>query len=199
MSIDVNELVQSIAAEVLKQLQSEDNRDCVLVLAERDCSLAAKVQKKLGDDFELFFFGEDTANRNVCRYIIPSLCVCEMSDLAIGKSSGAVMTEALRLLLLGKTIETFEFGHHAYSETAPGPLYSLYESYVETLAGFGLKKFQPKAPEVIRFREGLVTEKVVNEIAQQGASTLMIAVTAQVTPLAVEAAQNLNINIQKCL
>lgn len=199
MSVDVNELVQSIAAEVLKQLQGGENKDCVMVLAERDCTLAAKVQKKLGDDVELFFFGEDTVNRNVCRYIIPSLCVCEMSDLAIGKAQGAIMTEALRLLLLGKTIETFEFGHHAYSETAPGPLYSLYESYVEALAGFGLKKFQPKTPEVIRFREGLVTEKVVNDTAQQGALTLMVPAAAQVTPLAVEAAQNLNINIQKCL
>ncbi|CCO23638.1 hypothetical protein [Maridesulfovibrio hydrothermalis] len=199
MSVDVNELVRSIASEVLKQLQGVEQKDCVMVLAERDCSTAAMVQQKLGDDVELVFFGEDTLNRNFCRYIIPSLCVCEMSDLAIGKAQGPIMTEVLRLLLLGKTIETFKFGHHAYSETAPGSLYSLYESYVETLAGFGLKKFQPEAPEVIRFREELVTEKVVNDIAQQGASTLMVPVAAQVTPLAVETAQNLNINIQKCL
>ncbi|WP_027723010.1 hypothetical protein [Maridesulfovibrio zosterae] len=199
MGVDVNELVRSIAAEVLKQLQGDETKDCVMILAERDCVLASKIEKKLGQDVELIFFGEETMNRNISRYIIPSMCVCEMSDLAIGKAHGPIMTEVLKLLLLGNTVETFEFGHRAYSETAPGPLYSLYESYVKTLAGFGLKLFQAKAPDAIRFREGLVTEKVVSNTGAQGASTLMVPVNAQVTPLAVETAQNLNINIQKCL
>ncbi len=44
MSIDINELVQSIATEVLKQLKPESKKACVLVLAERDCLVAEKVR-----------------------------------------------------------------------------------------------------------------------------------------------------------
>ena len=199
MSVDVNELVKSIAAEVLKQLQSEDRRECVLVLAERECSVADKVRQCVGDAYEYFFFGEETSCTEFSRYIVPSLCVCEMSDLAVGKAYGRVMTEVLRLMLMGKTVEVLEFGYQAYAQTAPGPLYALYEAHEKTLAGFGLKKFQPKAPDTVRFRETLVTEAVVNDVAGQGASTLLVLPSALVTPQAVEAAKNLNIYISKTL
>ncbi|WP_432738142.1 hypothetical protein [Maridesulfovibrio sp. FT414] len=199
MSVDVNELVKSIAAEVLKQLQGGDKRECVLVLAERDCLVAEKVRDCVGGEYEYFFYGEDSPCAGFSRYIVPSLCVCEMSDLAVGKAQGRIMTEVLRLLLLGRTVEVIEFGYQAYAQTAPGPLYALYEAHEKTLAGFGLRKFQPKAPETFRFREHLVTEKVVSNVAAQGASVLIVSPSAQVTPLAAEAARNLNINISKTL
>ncbi|WP_291325601.1 hypothetical protein [Desulfovibrio sp. UCD-KL4C] len=197
--MDMNELVRSITEEVLKQLRKDEKKDCVMVLAERDKSLSEKIHDCLADDFELIFFGEDTQNKKICRYIIPSMCCSTMADLALGRCSGPIMSEVLRLLLNGVDVEVLKFGYRDFSETAAAPLFNLYEGYRETLAGFGLKEFQPKMPDTIRFRDTLVTEKAVTNAHEQKASILMVPVTAQITPLAAEVAQDLNINIQKCL
>lgn len=197
--MDVNELVRTITREVLQQMHGQKKNDCIMVMAERSPLLAGQINEKLGCESELFFWGEDTQDQSVCRYILPFLPCGDMADLAAGRAGGPYMTEVLQLLLRGTEVEVMEFGHRAYSETAPGPLYALYESYVETLAGFGLKPFQPKRPDSVRHWQLLVTEKVVNEAGEQHASTLMVPVKAQITPLAAEAARNLNIQIQKCL
>lgn len=197
--MDVNELVRTIAQEVLKQLEGQEVKDCIMVLAGRDTLLADKLHERLGGENDIFFFGEDTHGRTVCRYILPFLSCNDMADLAVGRASGPYITEVLNLLLHGTEVETLEYGYKAYSETAPGPLYMLYESYMETLAGFGLKPFQPRRPDSVRFWETLVTEAVVCDAQQQGTSVLMVPVAAQITPLAAETAQNLRINIQKCL
>lgn len=199
MSIDINELVQSIATEVLKQLQSESKKDCALVLADRDCLVAEKVRNMVGDEYEYYFFGEEFPCAEFSRFIVPSLCVCEMSDLAVGKAHGKLMTEVLRQMLLGNTVEVLAFGYEDYSQTAPGPLYALYQQHEKTLATFGMKRFQPKLPDSLKFRESLITEKVVSEAAGKGAKELMVLPAARVTPLAEEAAKELNINISKTL
>ncbi|TIH15844.1 hypothetical protein D0S45_09685 [Marinifilum sp. JC120] len=199
MTVDVNELVKSIAAEVLKQLKSDPKKDCALVLAERDCLVAEKVRNSVGDEYEYYFFGEEASCAQFSRYIVPSLCVCEMSDLAVGKAHGKIMTEVLRQMLLGQTVEVLAFGYEEYSQTAPGPLYALYQAHEKTLAGFGMKRFQPKRPESLKFREALITEKVVSDAAGQGAKELVVLPAARVTPLAEEAAKELNINISKTL
>ncbi len=197
--MDVNELVATIAREVLKQLRGESAGDCVTVLADRDCLLDAKLRECLGGDCEFFYFGDDLRDRKPGRFILPFLSCSDMADMASGKASGPCMSEVLRLLLHGTEVEVLEFEYRAHAETAPGPLYSLYESHEDTLAGFGLRAFRPKRPDTVRFRETLVTEAVVNEAGEQGASVLMVPVTAQVTPLAAEAAVNLNITIRKSL
>lgn len=197
--MDVNELVRTIAEQVLKQIQGQDNTDCILVLAEKNDLLAEKLRECLGAETDIFYCGEDTNGRTVCRYILPFLSCNDMADLAAGRAHGPYMVEVLNLLLRGAEVETLEFGYKAYSETAPGPLYTLYESYTETLAGFGLKPFQQKLPDHVRFWQTLVTEKVIIDAQQQGASVLHVPVAAQITPLAAETAKNLMVNIQKCL
>ena len=197
--MDVTELVRTVVQEVLKHLQGEAEKKGVMILAERDIFLSAKIHECLGDEVELCYFGDETQGRTFCRYILPELSCADMADLATGRASGPVMAEVQRLLLLGVEVEGLRFGYKAYSETAPAALYRLYESYEKTLAGFGLKTFQPEQAAVVRLREILVTEKMIFDVQKQGASTLMVLVTARITPLAVETAQDLNINIQKCL
>lgn len=197
--MDVDELVQTIAQEVIKQLQSTNRKECLMVMAERDESMTAKISALVGDQKDIFYCEEDICHQTICRYILPFLSCSDMADLATGKAQGLYLTEVLNLLLQGSEVEILEFEYKAYSETAPGPLYSLYESHQETLAGFGLKPFQPKQPDAIRFRDTLVTDQVVNETQQQGASVLMVPLAAQITPLAAETARNLRVNIQKCL
>ncbi len=197
--MDVNELVRTIAAEVLKQMQGQTKKDCVMVLAERaDCS-SDRLHECLGGEADIIYFGEDIQGRTVSRYILPSLSCSDMADLAAGRANGSYITAVLDVLLRGTEVEVLDFAYRAYSETAPGPLYRLYESYMQTLAGFGLKSFQQKRPDFVRIWQTLVTEKVIIEADQQGAPVVQVPVAAQITPLALEAAGNLKITIQKCL
>lgn len=197
--MDIYELVRAITQEVLQNIQKGNVADCVLVLGERDAGLAAKVRESLESEADVLFFGEDAGSRKPGRIILPLLSCTAMGDLASGKAADATSSEVLRLLLSGTEVEVLEFEYTSYSETAPGPLYSLYEAYKKTLATFGLVEFRRKRPDTFRFWEELVTAEVVTTAMQNGASTLAVPVTAKITPLAEEAAKNLNINILKRL
>lgn len=198
--MDVDALIRSIAEEVMKQLQQQQvQKPCVMVLANRELSLVSKVESCLEEAADLYFLGEDMGDRTPCRYILPSLCPGGMADLARGSASTKTLAEVLRVLLLGKEVEVLEFEYRKYGETAPGPLLSMYESYEKTLAGFGLREFSFKRPDTTRVRESLVTEKIVEQAADSGASTLAVPTDALITPLAAEAAKNLSVNILKQL
>lgn len=197
--MDVNELVRSIAQEVMKQLQEQNERECILVLADKDSVSAEQIQGLAGGEQDVLYRGENTAGRKICRYVLPSISCHDMADLAHGRATGPYMEEVLQLLLNGTEVEVLDYGHHRYSETAPGPLFLLYEKYVETLIGYGLKPFIHKSPEYLRCWDKLVTEQAVRNTGRQGASVLQVLVGAQVTPLAAETAKELNISINKCL
>jgi len=197
--VDVNELARTIAGEVLKQLNGAKEKPCVMILCARDGQVAAKVRAQLEEEADFLFFAEPAAGRTPQRYILPHLCCATMADLALGRASGSLMTEVLRLLLSGVTVEVLEFGYRAYAETAPGPLYSLYESYEKTLAGYGMREFRRRQPDTVRVREGLVTEATVNAALEKGAAVLQVPAGAVVTPLAAEIAGRGHLAIQKCL
>ncbi|MFW5488273.1 MAG: hypothetical protein ACNI3A_07640 [Desulfovibrio sp.] len=197
--MDVNELIGSIAREVLNQLRGEAQAPCVSVLADRDDALAEKIRPHLGEGDRILFSGEAAGDTVPYRYILPYLSCSDMADLAIGRASGGAVSEVLSLLLSGREVEVLEFGYQAYGETAPGPLYELYAAYGKTLATYGLVEFRRRRPDTIRFREGLVTEKNVERAHEDGASTLMVPASAVITPLALEAADRLHINILKGL
>lgn len=206
--MEVSELVRTVVREVLEQLGElrEDRgsrkpavKACVMVLAERDEQAAAKVLEHVGDEAELVFFGEDAGSLVPGRYIVPRLTCGDMAELAAGRASGPVPAEILRLLLCGTEVETLEFEYRSYSGTAPGPLYRLYETYEKTLAAYGLTGFKRAQPDTVRIREDLVTAKDVDRAHENGASVLMVPVTAKITPLAVEAAESRHIAILKRL
>ncbi|WP_136799089.1 hypothetical protein [Desulfosediminicola ganghwensis] len=197
--VDVNELVRTIAQEVIRQLQGQQKKKCIMVLTDKNDVSADTLHDLVGTDSELLYIGDSSVNREIDRYILPYLSCSDMADLANGRADGAPMTEVLKLLLAGTAIEAVDYEHRRYSETAPGPLFLLYEKYMETLSGYGLKPFKHKQPEYIRCWEPLITEQVVANTKQQGASLLQTLTSAQVTPLAAEAAKDLNIIINKCL
>lgn len=198
--MDVAELVNSVVRKVLEQLQEKDEQgNCVLILGEQNEPGSAKAFSALGNPAQAVYFGEDTTNLAVTRYVLPVLSCCDMADLATGRASGPVMQEVLRLLLLGKPVEVLEFAYTAHSETAPNALYSLYAAHEHTLATFGLTRFRPKQPDAIRFRQDLVTAADVSRAGAEGASVLMVPLGANITPLAAELAGNLHITILKRL
>lgn len=196
----LEQLVRSIAQEVLQRLQeTTSTRPCVQVLAPRDAQLEALVRQRLGcgDAVDLLFLGEDAAGRTPQRHLLPRLCCSEMADLALGRASGQRLAAVLGLLLAGVQVEVLEFDYKAHAQTAPGPLFRLYEGYARTLESYGLTECPRPRPERVHFRDELVTEKDVTQAARNGARVLEIPATARVTPLAAEAAATLHLTIQK--
>lgn len=197
--MEIDDLVRTITANVIKQMQATTTKKCCMVLSRKTPLLTERIQQLVGDDKEIFYFGEELQGQTVNRYILPSLSCNNMVDLAAGRAEGLYVKEVMSLLLQGTEVEVLDFDYKGFSETAPGPLYRLYESYQDTLKSFGLVPFRVKKPETIRFWKELVTEQTINETEQRGASTLEVSRTSKVTPLAQETAKTFNITIQKSL
>lgn len=200
MQQDLQDIIRAVAQEVIKRLQEETTtKPCVMVLGPRNEGHRLHIKECSDADMEILFWEEDTAGRTPVRYVLPFLSCNDMADLASGKASEEVASEVLQLLLSGVEVEVLEYEYRAYSESAPGPLYALYEAYEKTLVSYGMTELARKAPEAIRFRETLVTQSTVQEVHNIGATTLLVPLKANITPLAAEAAKNLNLTILKRL
>lgn len=199
--MDMAELVRTIVQEVLERTQASGTRPCVRVLASRDAGLAERIGALVAPFYacgaDLFFCGEESTGRDADRYILPRLSCSDMADLAAGRASSPCMEETLGLLLRGRSVEVLEFDYRTHAETAPGPLYELYESYEKVLAGYGLREFRPMVPEKTMVREKLITAAVVERVGAEGHRTLVVPASANITPLAVETADALHMSIVK--
>jgi len=195
--MDVNELVTTITREVIKQMTRKTQKECVMILENKNSALVAPVVDHLGEDVDLFFLDEEYGSRTPARYILPKLSCSRMVDLAAGRSSGPCGEEILRLVLAGIQVEIFEFEYRSYSDTAPGGLYRLYESYEKTLEGFGIREFIRKQSGKLRINNAVVTEKDILSAKNKGVLELRIPENANITSLAAECAQELNIKLLK--
>lgn len=195
--MDMQELVSAVVREVLEKMRESKDKPCVLVLGPRDENIAVRVRESLEEEADVLFLGESAGGRTPARHILPFLSCSDMADLALGRASGPVMEEALRLMLSGKVVETLEFGYKAHTETAPVPLFLLYESYEKTLDSFGLTAFRQKKPGEVRLRARLVTAEDVKRAQASGAPVLAVPTSSIVTPLAAETARDLNIFLKR--
>lgn len=193
--MNFDELARIVVREVLLRLKEDRTTPCVVVLAPRGDDLEARVRDCLGADTEIFFSGEDVGSRSVTRHILPELSCTAMADLAAGRAADRFGAEALELLLQGNAVETLGFEYRAHAETAPGPLYSLYEGYEKTLASYGLKLCVPRPPEMAVLRQSLVTLRDIRAAEARGVRMLCVPASARITPLAAETAGELHISI----
>jgi len=195
--MDLNELAQIITREILRNIKQETKKDCVMVLGKRSSELLDICKKKLGETAEIIFSDDSAEDITPVRYIVPSISCSSMAELAAGMAPNSFTQEILRLLLDGNQVETFEFEYKCFTETAPESLYSLYETYEKTLAGYGLKQFEEILPDTLRIRKNLVTEKDVFMAQEKGASVIFIPEKANITPLAADSARDLNVRLLK--
>ncbi|MEA3265578.1 MAG: hypothetical protein U9P42_01365 [Candidatus Fermentibacteria bacterium] len=193
----IDDLVQTIVREVLKQLQGATENRQVLILARQDDPNVATVLRHLDQHEKAIFWNPAEKGVAPARIILPLLSCSQMADLALGRTTGALSKKTLELLLMGKTVEVFEFEYLQYGKTAPESLYRLYVSYEETLRGFGLKRFAAEEPNIARLDHQLVSERDIIEAHQQGISVLQVLSDAQLTPLAVDCARERGIQLQK--
>ncbi len=193
--METNELVKLIVKGVLQQLENS-GKNRVLIYAKKGCSGADQVLKYLGDKKEVAWVEEKKEEDVFKRRIIPFITCNQMADLAAGKAVDPVMKSVLKDLLTGKKIEVFQFEYCRYKDTAAEDLIRLYESYEEKLTLYGLTLVNDKN-ETICIRKGLVSEKDIIVANEKGARILKVPATANITPLAVESARDLNVKILK--
>lgn len=193
----IDDLVQTIVREVLKQLQETTNQQQVLILSRQDDGAVAPVLQHLEQHSNIVFWDPAIDISAPARTIIPFLTCSQMADLALGRATGPLLKKALDLLLVGKPVEVFEFEYLKFSETAPETLYRLYESYEEILYGFGLRRLDTEGGKIVRLKQRLVTERDVLKAHQQGVSVLRILSDAQLTPLAVDCARERGVQLQR--
>lgn len=198
--MDMNELVRSIAQEVLKELKKEEAsapKDCIMVLSPRNTELLEAVKQSVGSDFDFCFSGENQGQSNPVKYVLPYISCTQMADLAAGKADDDISREVLNLLLKGKKVEVLVYEYKTHEQTAPSALFNLYESYEKTLTTFGLSKFEKKKPESMRLKKSLITEQDIITASESGALKLFVDDNTNITPLAVESAKNLNVQLLK--
>ena len=206
----MEQLIRDIVAQVVRELRARPlgpdqtglpaRPACprIRVLATRNEALVSRVLERTGEA-ELIFDGEERASEPCSRHLLPDLGCSAMAELAAGSATEPCLRDVLNCLLHGVTVEVLDFAYHAHRETAPGPLYRLYEAYEQTLADFGLVAFRVPTPEVVRQWDDLVTAAMVEQAAATGTGTLMVRADAKVTPLAQDAANRLNLHIVKQL
>ncbi|MCK5913589.1 MAG: hypothetical protein KAG12_06895 [Desulfuromusa sp.] len=192
----IDDLVQTIVREVLKQLQETTDHQQILILARQDDVAVAPVLQYLEQSNRVVFWDPNNDIVAPVRTILPFLSCTQMADLALGRTTGPLLKKALDLLLKGKTVEVFEFEYLNFNKTAPEALYQLYASYEKTLRGFGLKRIEAET-QGTWLHKRLVTERDIIEAHQQGISVLQILSDAQLTPLAIDYAREHGVQLQK--
>nr|WP_320011114.1 hypothetical protein [uncultured Desulfobulbus sp.] len=130
-------------------------------------------------------------------YIVPTLSINTMVELAMGKASDEQGQLILTLLLSGKRVSVVDFAYMAFEQTAPHALWQLYSSQRKQLEAFGLVTYRAAVPEKIMHQGHLVTEHDVERMAQDGVKVVQLAPGAIVTGLAQDKAKSLNIEISR--
>ncbi len=194
--METNELVKLIVKEVIEKLGTSSNENRVLIYAKKGCSGADQVLKYLGDKTTIVWAEEKNEDEVFKRRIVPFITCNQMADLSAGKAVDPVMRNVLKDLLYGNKIEVFQFEYCRYKETAAEELVRLYESYEEKLALYGLTIIE-EINETKCIRKALVSEKDIITANENGARVLKVPATAIITPLAVECARDLNVELLK--
>ncbi len=194
-------MIQAVVLEVLKRLQPSQSTVCVQVIGGRDAAVEDKVRSLLAPCYgaapDIVFSGECCSGHAPDRIILPRLTCTAMADLAAGRASDPCTAETLSHLLLGEKVEVLEMEYRTYASTAPAALYKLYASHENTLKGYGLVLFQPKARENVRMHARLITAADVEKAAGEGAHCIDAPSGAIITPLAAEKAEALGISLRR--
>ncbi|MEA1967682.1 MAG: hypothetical protein U9N77_05640 [Thermodesulfobacteriota bacterium] len=201
--MEIEELVQTIVSQVLKQLNRTPEqeqvmeKECIMILEKKGNVKNEPVLNYLGDSVEVFYVDNEPPRERPMRYILPFLSCSGMAALAKGMAVEPVTEKVLSLFLAGRCVEVFEFEYKLFSQTAPDALYRLYESHEESLAAFGLKAVEVEENYTMRLRKKVVTEKDIIQAMEHGVAVLRIPADASITSLAVESAGTYDIQLLK--
>lgn len=199
--MEQDKLVELILAEVLKRLvrpQTAPARPLVRIYAWRSLELASRILPLLqawhGPDVALVFNGEKQEGELAGR-LLPLLSCTDMADLAAGQAHSETAHAILQELLLGHRVDVLDYEYLSHADTAPSALYAVYRACEDKLASYGLVRFKIRQPETRHCQDGLITAGHVEQAAEAGVRSLIVATTAKITPLAAESADRLGIQL----
>lgn len=196
MRVD-KELVEQMVLQIMGQLATAQGVQNVLILGSKID--AANISLPKQDDVTTKVYCSDDAFdvAEIDRYILPSLEIEDMADLALGKATSVKARQILDLLLGGKTVEVYTYAYAGYAESAPSQLYQMYCDYAKTLNGFGLCPLQKQVQKTNRISAKVISEKDVEKCNADGITRIIVSHKAIVTSLAVECAKKFGIEIQR--
>ncbi len=171
-----------------------------LILAEQDRVDKKSLSRQLSKAACPVFMGDSVVAQDIVdaayeRIILPRLCLKEMADLALGRAAGGIPGLVLSLLMQGQKIEVLAFDYDEFKDTAPPALFQMYRGYEDTLAGFGLCRFQSGCGHSRTIHDRLVTERVVTELSATGVTKIITGPGCLVTALAADMARENSIRI----
>lgn len=196
MPVD-KDLVEQLVVQILGQLSDTPRSLNIRVLGTRDEASQLPLPQNGGSRVTLFCDGDVCDHNKIDRYILPRLEVEDMADLAVGKATSAKARDVLALLLLGKTVEVYQYAYTGFEETAPGKLYQLYCDYAAALSDFGLCPLQKKVQKVKRVEERVLSEKDIEKCKNEGMTRIHVSGKTLVTSLAEECAKKFGIEIHR--
>jgi ethanolamine utilization protein len=191
------ELVEQMVVQIMGQLANAQGVENVLILGSKNDAASISLPKQ--DDVTTKVYCSDDAcdATEIDRYVLPSLEIEDMADLALGKATSVKARQILALLLGGKTVEVYQYAYAGYENSAPSQLYQLYCDYAETLSGFGICPLQKHVQKTTRVNARVVSENDIEKCNAQGVTRIGVSDRTIVTSLAEECAKKFGIEIQR--
>lgn len=142
---ELQKIIEDVTAEVLSALPRAADAahatgaEKILVVGD-----VSKVPQEIGAQASLYGLDAYEQDRYIAPYskvIISELTLAQLCDIAQGRPSDSACCAVIQALLNGKCVLLLENGlpHRAFAGRGSTGLYSLLESYVRTLSGFGIK------------------------------------------------------------
>ncbi|SHO52786.1 hypothetical protein [Desulfopila aestuarii] len=195
MHVD-KELVARLVDEIVGRLTDDHGAEHVLVIGSRNVGNEIFLPSDNAANRKIFFYDESYDNQKIDRYVLPSLQINDMADLALGRAVTPVAEMVRSLLLSGKKVEVLNYVYMAHESTAPPKLYQLYSEYAETLHAFGLAPVK-EVRKLVCLTNRIISEKDLKACRAGGIKRIAIYPKTIVTSLAEDYARQFGIEIQR--
>ena len=198
-------LIESIVRRVLSEASGnkvDADAPRYLVLCEKQHADELMIARSLPAGARVFFLDDVGEQWNLYAaheyqgILLPLLTMNLMADLVVGRGTGKIGQLVVQLLLFGHRVEVLEFEYRAFEQTAPQALWHLYTSHQKHLEDFGLVERKAGASNAKTHRGHLITEKDVEQLAQEGVRCVQTGKRTIVTGLARDMARSIGMDIQ---
>jgi ethanolamine utilization protein len=194
--MDIEHLITRLTREILKQLQVENGREIIMVLASRAEADGMQLPTEFADS-RLIFLDDADRPETICRWIMPRLSLAQLTALAGGRADDPAARLLLATVLAGRQVEVLDYEYTRYQQTAPPALYRLYESQHQKLIEFGIRPFAEAKSEESADAKRLITEGDIRALLASGESRLQLGRNCRITPLAVDYARDNHFIIER--
>ena len=201
--MQIEEIVKKVLEEIRKLEHFRDDLQKMLIIGEAplgEKELRGKLEARYDLKFSECF--EDHADFDVL--LLTEISPDNLQKLAMGMNpkTGPVMEALMR----GKKVLYLEEGlqHRKMERTCPRPLYKLYEESVKKINSFGIHPYESREGRTLETasreapkKRGLIGEKEIQKMVENGERILYMEGTPLITPLAKDLMRNYGITVER--